>query len=116
MNLEHRGLKFFPHTSTKRMASSCGANLQQQVGGADVMFELRNLAVPFVLLLAKNGMDYIKNKKTKTSTQPIRKSRPVTKQRGGCGCSANKPTLGGAQGELNTLANNLSSIMSSYMK
>lgn len=37
---------------------------------ADVMHELRNLAVPFGLMLAKNGMDYLKSKKTTKASKP----------------------------------------------
>lgn len=57
-------------------------------GSADVLFEIKNLAVPFALILAKNGMDYLKKR------GPV----PAPKKGGGCSCgsnSTNRVTLGG---------------------
>lgn len=81
--------------------------------GGDVIYELRNLAVPFTLLLAKNGMDYIqkKGKTTKTSTTKA-PPKQVTK-RGGCGCMNSKSSVR-LGGEIEKLAQNLNTIMNSY--
>jgi hypothetical protein len=86
---------------------------KEQVGG-DVIYELRNLAIPFVLMLAKNGMDYIQSNKQKSKkVNKPRASPPKTKKtKGGCGCSA-RPAIGGND-EITKLANNLNQVMASY--
>lgn len=39
------------------------------------MADLQNLAIPFALLLAKNGLEYLTNKNTPKSTEPKGKGR-----------------------------------------
>lgn len=107
------------------------------------MHELRNLAVPFGLLLAKNGMEYLKTRSGKTSTRSSKSARAtktptsLSKTRkskslkgGDCGCTSKATKLGGSscgmpppvtsggsQGvsqELNALSNRLNSLVLSY--
>jgi len=77
--------------------------------GGDVMYELRNLAVPFTLLLAKNGMDYVQKKDAKSTKTPAKK----TTKGGGCGCMNSKSSVR-LGGEIDKLASNLNTIMNSY--
>jgi hypothetical protein len=97
-----------------------------QTGGSQVMLELRNLAIPFALLLAKNGLDHIikskgkgKSPKAKTvaSQKPKAKaavkSKSVPKTRGGCGCNLPPVTQGGAT--IESISNQLTTLMKSYV-
>lgn len=98
----------------------------KQGGGADIMFELRNLAVPFVLMLSKNAIEYMKDKKMATKpTKPKPSSLPrknkttdkkktATKRGGGCGCSGKGATISGGGSEIDNLARNLSNIINAY--
>lgn len=86
--------------------------------GGDIMYDLRNLAVPFVLMLAKNGMEYIEKNKSMLNQKP-KSQKPKRKtqsrdKKGGCGCTSN-PLIGGEKRDaINELANNLNKIMDTY--
>lgn len=54
------------------------SSLVKQDGGS-IMADLQNLAIPFALILAKNGLDYI----SKTPAKPTTGKRGKKAQRGG---------------------------------
>ena len=64
-------------------------------GGA-LVEEIKGLAVPFAILLAKQGLDGMFNKKTEKKAASASAKRSVKSAKGGSGCSSCAKVAGGA--------------------
>lgn len=84
-----------------------------QLGG-DLVTDVKALAIPFSLLLAMNGVDFLKKKKTPTSAKKTEK-KTKTSQKGGCGCGT-KRMVGGTpiSKELAKLSDDIKTILNQY--
>jgi hypothetical protein len=58
------------------------SSLVKQDGGS-ILADLQNLAIPFSLLLAKNGLEYLSKRKPKTAEKGKGRGKGKRVQRGG---------------------------------
>lgn len=89
-----------------------------QIGG-DIVTDMKHLAIPFSLLLALNGVDYIKKQQKKKALAPPKpsKKKQAPRQSGGaCGACNGAKMVGGTavNNELHKLAMDIKSILSQY--
>ena len=99
-----------------------------QIGG-DLVTDIKALAIPFSLLVAMNGVKFLKNKKAQKpdpkngkSSNKKGQTKGKPQQKGGCGCPGNKLTTGGRKmiggttvnRELAKLSDDIRSILSRY--
>lgn len=103
--------------------------------GGDLLTDVRNLAVPFGILLAKNGLDYVMSRNSKKSSKAPSKPKKSahrknkTPMKGGSdGCvlcaAQSSPPAGGASrisqreitNEFKRLSNDLQELLESYQR
>jgi hypothetical protein len=77
------------------------SSLVKQDGGS-ILADLQNLAIPFSLLLAKNGLEYLSKKSVKSDVAPKGKGRGKGKraQRGGESESMNSGQVAELQNDM----------------
>lgn len=85
-----------------------------------LVHDVQNLVVPFGLLLAKNGVEYLAKRSKKKSSKGKRGGDPQAlgvQQQGACACGATTQFAGASaafQTELTNLAQDLRSIVKAY--
>lgn len=86
-------------------------------GGGDIMHEIRNLAVPFTLLLAKNGIEQLKKNKRRAESKAKSKSKSKKTKGGDCGCTKEKVggSVSAAYNQIDNMANKLHNVMKNYL-
>ena len=115
-----------PAASAKVKAAAKGKPAAKKKGGS-LAEDIKSLAVPFAILLAKEGLDTMFNGKNKSAKASMSASKPasgrkktaVGGQKGGaCGsCSTNLPTVGGGAREKSryaSLANDIDMFLRKY--
>ncbi len=110
-----------PAASKKKSApKKAVASKKSGQKAGSLVHDVQNLVVPFGLLLAKNGVDYLtKRSKKKSSSKGKRGGDPLAaiKQEGACACGATSQIAGASpafQTELTNLAQDLRRIVHSY--
>ena len=108
------------------------SRVSKNLNGGDLMSDVKNMVIPFGLLLAKNGVDYMakakkapKPKVSKPKAKVPSSPKKAAPKRGGCGACANKALVGGQassksvsrnhfEQELANLARDLRNIIKEY--
>lgn len=95
--------------------------------GGDLLTDVRNLAIPFSLLIAQKGLEYVMNKDDKPAAMPAKAKSARKTQKGGahdgCALCAASAQAGGANNrvsharvaeEFRKLSQDLQELLTSY--